>query len=80
MNASEDALDLHYWQKCPFLMACSRCTQVIEISTLPEHLLTECSEKADYQPCPKCSMVSGGRQRSAQSAALAICPPPSLTH
>jgi len=56
-SATEEALDLHYWQECPFLMACTRCTQVIEISTLPEHLLTECSNAGEYVACQTCGMV-----------------------
>jgi centrosomal protein CEP104 len=37
------------------LMSCSRCQQVIEIATLPEHLLDECEHKDEFEPCPKCT-------------------------
>ena len=72
-EATEDTLDLHYWQDCPFLMACTRCTQVIEISTLPEHLLTECSSKGEYAACQTCGMVSRGEGKPEFSF-----PPPSF--
>lgn len=39
---TEDGLDLHYWKDCPMLAACGQCGQVIEVSCLNEHLLTEC--------------------------------------
>ncbi|CAM9718793.1 unnamed protein product, partial [Chrysoparadoxa australica] len=54
---SEENLDLHYWQSCPMLMSCMECGQVIEISTLPEHLLDECAKKADYEECSVSGMA-----------------------
>ncbi len=49
--ADEDALDLHYWQECPLLCSCVSCGQVIEISVLSEHQLTECEGRANYRQC-----------------------------
>ncbi|RLN45178.1 hypothetical protein BBJ29_006187 [Phytophthora kernoviae] len=37
-----DYLDQHFWASCKMLTPCKMCGQVIEISTLNEHLLTEC--------------------------------------
>jgi hypothetical protein len=39
-------LDLHFWRDCPMLMTCAECEQVVEISYLREHLLTECERSA----------------------------------
>ena len=61
-DATEAKLDLHYWQDCPFLMACTRCTQIVEIPTLPEHLLAECEHKNDYNACQVCGQVSARKR------------------
>ncbi|XP_036435026.1 LOW QUALITY PROTEIN: centrosomal protein of 104 kDa [Colossoma macropomum] len=52
---TEEGLDLHYWKHCPMLCRCLQCRQVVEISSLTEHLLTECEHRADFVPCPRCS-------------------------
>lgn len=52
--ATEQELDLHYWQSCPMLTSCTRCQQVVEIATLSEHLLDECEHKEDYEACGTC--------------------------
>lgn len=51
---SEERLDLHYWQDCCMLTSCKQCEQVIEISTLHEHLLHECEINGQYELCHKC--------------------------
>lgn len=43
----EENLDLHYWQDCPMLTSCLICEQVIEISTLYDHLCDECEMVTD---------------------------------
>lgn len=48
---NESARDLHFWQDCPFLISCPSCTQVVEIASLPEHLLDECKKAENYIPC-----------------------------
>ncbi|XP_046728141.1 centrosomal protein of 104 kDa isoform X2 [Silurus meridionalis] len=52
---TEEGLDLHYWKHCPMLCRCLQCRQVVEISSLTEHLLFECEHKADFTQCPHCS-------------------------
>uniref|UniRef100_A0AAR2KEX6 Centrosomal protein of 104 kDa n=1 Tax=Pygocentrus nattereri TaxID=42514 RepID=A0AAR2KEX6_PYGNA len=52
---TEEGLDLHYWKHCPMLCRCLQCRQVVEISSLTEHLLTECEHRADFVQCPCCS-------------------------
>ena len=48
---NEDSLDLHYWKDCPLLAPCPACAQVVEIAGLPEHLLDECEQKANFTSC-----------------------------
>jgi centrosomal protein CEP104 len=48
---NEDALDLHYWKYCALLVSCPACAQVIEIADLSEHMLDECEQKDQYEPC-----------------------------
>lgn len=55
---TEEALDLHYWKNCPMLRRCPNCKQVVEISSLTEHLLVECEvakASGGYMRCPTCS-------------------------
>ncbi|KFO93218.1 Centrosomal protein of 104 kDa [Buceros rhinoceros silvestris] len=52
---TEDGLDLHYWKHCPMLTRCEHCKQVVEISSLTEHLLTDCDKKDSFGKCPRCS-------------------------
>ena len=53
-GATEQELDVHYWQHCPVLIPCDQCTQIIEIAALSEHLLTECEHRAEYEQCIVC--------------------------
>uniref|UniRef100_A0A8C6UAT5 Centrosomal protein of 104 kDa n=1 Tax=Neogobius melanostomus TaxID=47308 RepID=A0A8C6UAT5_9GOBI len=52
---TEDGLDLHYWKHCPMLRRCDHCRQVVEISSLTEHLLGECESRAMFSQCPQCT-------------------------
>ncbi|OQR81004.1 hypothetical protein ACHHYP_16869 [Achlya hypogyna] len=49
-----ERLDQHFWAECPMLTQCKMCGQVIEISTLNEHLLVECELKQNHKECPRC--------------------------
>ncbi|GMF40249.1 unnamed protein product [Phytophthora fragariaefolia] len=49
-----DYLDQHFWASCKVLTPCKLCGQVIEISTLNEHLLTECEMQQNHRECPRC--------------------------
>ncbi|XP_006811920.1 centrosomal protein of 104 kDa-like [Saccoglossus kowalevskii] len=51
---NEEGLDLHYWKHCPMLKRCTHCKQVVEISGLTEHLLTECEKRTQFAKCPRC--------------------------
>ncbi|KAI4883085.1 hypothetical protein NFI96_011968 [Prochilodus magdalenae] len=65
---TEEGLDLHYWKHCPMLFRCIHCrqvyqhktrtqiyTKVVEISSLTEHLVSECEHRADFVQCAHCS-------------------------
>ncbi|XP_033052004.1 centrosomal protein of 104 kDa isoform X8 [Trachypithecus francoisi] len=52
---TEEGLDLHYWKHCLMLTRCDHCKQVVEISSLTEHLLTECDKKDGFGKCSRCS-------------------------
>uniref|UniRef100_A0A2K5CIS4 Centrosomal protein of 104 kDa n=1 Tax=Aotus nancymaae TaxID=37293 RepID=A0A2K5CIS4_AOTNA len=52
---TEEGLDLHYWKHCLMLTRCGHCKQVVEISSLTEHLLTECDKKDGFGKCYRCS-------------------------
>lgn len=75
-GATEQQLDLHYWQDCPMLMSCPRCQQVIEIATLQEHMLDECEHKGDYEPCPTCGDAVPAADLEAHVAANTCKPMP----
>lgn len=36
------------------LIGCSQCKQIIEISTLQEHLVSECEFRSKFRQCPRC--------------------------
>uniref|UniRef100_A0A1U7R1U7 centrosomal protein of 104 kDa n=1 Tax=Mesocricetus auratus TaxID=10036 RepID=A0A1U7R1U7_MESAU len=52
---TEEGLDLHYWKHCLMLTRCDHCRQVVEISSLTEHLLTECDKRDGFGKCHRCS-------------------------
>ncbi|XP_051027277.1 centrosomal protein of 104 kDa [Acomys russatus] len=52
---TEEGLDLHYWKYCLMLTRCDHCRQVVEISSLTEHLLTECDRRDEFGKCHRCS-------------------------
>lgn len=37
------------------LVRCKECSQVVEVATLTEHLLTECDLHENYTQCSQCS-------------------------
>ncbi len=51
---TQDSMDLHMYNECPMLFLCSSCGSIIEIININNHLLNECSGKADYKQCPVC--------------------------
>ncbi|NXG18430.1 CE104 protein, partial [Grallaria varia] len=52
---TEEGLDLHYWKYCPMLTRCEHCKQMVEISSLTEHLLTDCEKRDSFGKCQRCS-------------------------
>jgi len=54
---NEDSLDLHYWKDCPLLAPCQACAQVVEVSSMTDHLLDECEHKENYCLCKKTGLA-----------------------
>ncbi|NWU05950.1 CE104 protein, partial [Cephalopterus ornatus] len=52
---TEEGLDLHYWKHCPMLTRCEHCKQMVEISSLTEHLLMDCDKRDSFGKCQRCS-------------------------
>ncbi|XP_018562856.1 centrosomal protein of 104 kDa [Anoplophora glabripennis] len=50
-----NSMNSHYWRSCPMLVRCKECSQVVEVATLTEHLLTECDLHENYTQCSQCS-------------------------
>uniref|UniRef100_T1JKS3 TOG domain-containing protein n=1 Tax=Strigamia maritima TaxID=126957 RepID=T1JKS3_STRMM len=51
---NNEGLDFHYWKSCPMLIKCRFCRQIVEISALTVHHLTECANKDDFKKCERC--------------------------
>ncbi|GAA6223456.1 centrosomal protein of 104 kDa [Lates japonicus] len=72
---TEDGLDLHYWKHCPMLRRCDECRQVVEISSLTEHLLGECESRSRFSQCPRCSEAVASEDLSRHVQGPACNPP-----
>ena len=53
-NFTSDQIDLHQYKECPMLIPCFKCKQIVEISSLNQHFLNECSQKKQFKQCPRC--------------------------
>ncbi len=51
---TEQTLDKHYVKTCPMLCPCPLCGQVVEISSLQLHFVSECERKSLVRQCPMC--------------------------
>ncbi|KAG7395995.1 hypothetical protein PHYBOEH_002901 [Phytophthora boehmeriae] len=74
-----DYLDQHFWASCKMLTPCKMCGQVIEISTLNEHLLTECEMQQNHRECPRCGEAITVKFFE-RHVALNDCPPRAPPH
>ncbi|XP_063975580.1 centrosomal protein of 104 kDa isoform X1 [Diachasmimorpha longicaudata] len=54
---SEEGLNIHYWRSCPMLTRCESCKQVVEVSYLNAHLLSECDRRNNYVKCDTCKLA-----------------------
>ncbi|KAL8020201.1 putative UVR domain, armadillo-like helical, TOG domain-containing protein [Plasmopara halstedii] len=71
---NSDYLDQHYWASCKMLTPCKMCGQVIEISTLTEHLLSECELQQNHRECPRCGEAITAKFYE-RHVSLNDCPP-----
>jgi centrosomal protein CEP104 len=53
------------------LAICTECKQVVEISSLHEHLLDECEKKQSFRPCPKCGEALHSREYNSHVGSCA---------
>ncbi|KAL2103264.1 hypothetical protein ACEWY4_000132 [Coilia grayii] len=72
---TEDGLDLHYWKHCPMLKRCVQCRQVVEISSLTDHLLMECESKGVFMQCARCTEAVH-KDQLGDHAQSPTCKPP----
>ncbi|CAI2177844.1 15557_t:CDS:10 [Funneliformis geosporum] len=54
---TEENLVTHYWNDCPVLTNCRLCNIILEISTLDDHMLTDCDKSKFVKQCPRCREV-----------------------
>jgi centrosomal protein CEP104 len=54
MGWSQEELDMHFWRDCAMLTPCFGCGQVLAISDLNDHLMSECENGSEFQQCPRC--------------------------
>eukprot|EP00033_Pygsuia_biforma_P006303 GCRY01007032.1.p1 GENE.GCRY01007032.1~~GCRY01007032.1.p1 ORF type:complete len:181 (+),score=40.95 GCRY01007032.1:511-1053(+) len=77
-SLTPEKLDLHFWKDCPMLTACKACGQIVEVSNMDEHLLTECEHAAKYTGCDVCGLSVPKQALSTHHKNTRICRP--LTH
>ncbi|EPB90954.1 hypothetical protein HMPREF1544_02208 [Mucor circinelloides 1006PhL] len=53
-NFNEDTLISHYYNQCPVLTNCPMCQIILEVSTLKDHLKTDCEKKHLVKQCTQC--------------------------
>ncbi|KAG2232599.1 hypothetical protein INT48_009808 [Thamnidium elegans] len=51
---NEDTLISHYYNDCPVLTNCPMCQIILEVSTLKDHLKTDCERKHLVKRCTHC--------------------------
>ncbi|KAF9167506.1 hypothetical protein DFQ26_004460 [Actinomortierella ambigua] len=65
---TDDGLVAHYWNDCPMLANCPFCKIIIEVATLPEHMLTECSRRKFIKQCETCKDIIAAEDYLAHTA------------
>ncbi|KAG0234151.1 hypothetical protein BGW42_006892 [Actinomortierella wolfii] len=73
---TDDGLVAHYWNDCPMLANCPFCKIIIEVSTLSEHMLTECTRRKFIKQCEKCHEIIAAEDYLAHTARNACIPIP----
>ena len=56
------------------LMACPACKQVVEISGLTDHLLSECDHRGEYVLCSVCKDAVRGSDMGDHTPGVRCCP------
>ncbi|KAF9570934.1 hypothetical protein EC968_001185 [Mortierella alpina] len=54
---TDEGLVAHYWSDCAMLANCSYCKIIIEVPTLADHMLKECSRRKFVKQCESCKEI-----------------------
>ncbi|KAF9388993.1 hypothetical protein CPB97_012204, partial [Podila verticillata] len=54
---TDEGLVAHYWSDCAMLANCPNCKIIIEVPTLSDHMLRECSKRKFVKQCETCQEI-----------------------
>ncbi|KAF9317962.1 hypothetical protein BG003_000125 [Podila horticola] len=54
---TDEGLVTHYWSDCAMLANCPNCKIIIEVPTLSDHMLKECSKRKFVKECETCQEI-----------------------
>ncbi|KAF9334980.1 hypothetical protein BG006_001142 [Podila minutissima] len=54
---TDEGLVAHYWSDCAMLANCPHCKIIIEVPTLGDHMLKECSKRKFVKECETCQEI-----------------------
>ncbi|KAG0037564.1 hypothetical protein BGZ82_002288 [Podila clonocystis] len=54
---TDEGLVAHYWSDCAMLANCPNCKIIIEVPTLSDHMLKECSKRKFVKECETCQEI-----------------------
>ncbi|GJJ68469.1 centrosomal protein CEP104 [Entomortierella parvispora] len=54
---TDEGLVTHYWSECAMLANCQFCKIIIEVPTLTEHILHECTRRKFVKQCEMCREI-----------------------
>ncbi|KAG0027971.1 hypothetical protein BGZ81_005133 [Podila clonocystis] len=54
---TDEGLVAHYWSDCAMLANCPNCKIIIEVPTLSDHMLKECSKRKFVKECETCHEI-----------------------
>ncbi|KAG0086432.1 hypothetical protein BGZ93_000117 [Podila epicladia] len=54
---TDEGLVAHYWSDCAMLANCPNCKIIIEVPTLGDHMLKECSKRKFVKECETCQEI-----------------------
>ncbi|KAF9915612.1 hypothetical protein BX616_005733 [Lobosporangium transversale] len=76
---TDEGLIAHYWNDCAMLANCAHCKIIIEIPTLADHMLNECSKRKFVKQCETCKEIMAADTFLAHVAAGCFAVPEATT-